>query len=87
MKKDAYCAISLCSIAFFPHRSDISSFFPVMITIEDIQAAAARINVHRTPILTNSTVNALASEHCGVPVELFFKCELLQKTGCKGMSR
>ncbi|KAG2219459.1 hypothetical protein INT45_008107 [Circinella minor] len=51
------------------------------ITIEDIQAAAARINVHRTPILTSTSINTLASENAGVPLELFFKCEPLQKTG------
>ena len=53
------------------------------ITIEDIQAAAARIDVHRTPILTSTAINTLASENAGVPLELFFKCEPLQKTGCK----
>ncbi|KAI7859240.1 serine racemase [Circinella umbellata] len=51
------------------------------ITIEDIQAAAARINVHRTPILTSTAINTLASENAGAPLELFFKCEPLQKTG------
>ena len=53
------------------------------VTIEDIQAAAARINVHRTPVLTNATINRIASENVGQPIEIFFKCELLQKTGCK----
>ncbi|KAG0174923.1 hypothetical protein DFQ28_003652 [Apophysomyces sp. BC1034] len=50
------------------------------VSIEDIQAAATRIDVHRTPVLTCSTINALVSEKAG-PVELFFKCELFQKTG------
>ncbi|KAF7731533.1 hypothetical protein EC973_009297 [Apophysomyces ossiformis] len=51
-----------------------------MVTIEDIQAAAARIQVHRTPVLKCSTLDSLVSEKIG-SVELFFKCELLQKTG------
>ncbi|KAI9492912.1 tryptophan synthase beta subunit-like PLP-dependent enzyme [Zychaea mexicana] len=51
------------------------------ITIEDVQAAAARINVHRTPVLTSTAISSIASENAGVPLELFFKCELLQKTG------
>ncbi|KAI9270715.1 tryptophan synthase beta subunit-like PLP-dependent enzyme [Phascolomyces articulosus] len=51
------------------------------ITIEDIQAAAARIDAHRTPVLTSTAINTIASENSGSPMELFFKCELLQKTG------
>ncbi|KAI8148361.1 tryptophan synthase beta subunit-like PLP-dependent enzyme [Fennellomyces sp. T-0311] len=51
------------------------------VTIEDVQAAAARISVHRTPVLTNETINRIASENAGRPIEIFFKCELLQKTG------
>lgn len=53
------------------------------LTIEDIQAAAARIQVHRTPVLTCSTLDSMVSERCGVPIQLFFKCELFQKTGCR----
>jgi threonine dehydratase/serine racemase len=53
------------------------------ITIEDIQAAAARINVHRTPVLTSSTLNKIASTNSNWPLELYLKCEPLQKTGCK----
>jgi threonine dehydratase len=52
-----------------------------MTTIEKILQAAERINVHRTPVLTSSTLDSMASTES--PVELFFKCELLQKTGCK----
>ncbi|KAI8341219.1 tryptophan synthase beta subunit-like PLP-dependent enzyme [Chlamydoabsidia padenii] len=51
------------------------------ITIEDIQAAAARINVHRTPVLTSSTLNKIASTNSNCPLELYLKCEPLQKTG------
>ncbi|KAI9306337.1 pyridoxal-5'-phosphate-dependent protein beta subunit [Cunninghamella echinulata] len=51
------------------------------ITIEDVQAAATRIKVHRTPVLSCSTVNNIASENNALPIELFFKCELFQKTG------
>src|ERR1700692_4521774 len=46
-------------------------------TWETIQAAHQRIapRIHRTPVLTSATIDAL----CGA--ELFFKCENLQKTG------
>lgn len=46
-------------------------------TIEDVRQAAKRIQpfVHRTPILTCSTLN----EMCGA--EIFFKCENFQKVG------
>lgn len=52
------------------------------ITIDNILQAAERINVHRTPVLTCTTLDNLASKP-DAPVELFFKCELFQKTGCK----
>lgn len=52
------------------------------VTIDHILQAAERIQVHRTPVLTNSTIDNLASQE-NAPVELFFKCELFQKTGCK----
>ncbi|KAL7318836.1 hypothetical protein PS15m_002030 [Mucor circinelloides] len=50
------------------------------ITIDNIIQASERIQVHRTPVQTCTTMNNLASEP-DAPVELFFKCELLQKTG------
>jgi len=37
--------------------------------------------VHQTPVLTCSTFNKQASKNCNQEVELFFKCENLQKTG------
>ena len=42
--------------------------------------------VHQTPVLTCSTFNKLASKNSGckdnsIKIELFFKCENLQKTG------
>jgi threonine dehydratase len=48
-----------------------------MITLDDLRAAHARIrpHVHRTPVLTNQTINTLAG------AELFFKCENFQKIG------
>src|SRR5256886_4059509 len=44
---------------------------------EDLLAAHARIapRVHRTPVLTSASLNAMSG------AELFFKCENLQKTG------
>src|SRR5579863_5142364 len=46
-------------------------------TWEAIQAAHQRIapRIHRTPVLTSATIDAL----CGA--QIFFKCENLQKTG------
>ncbi|KAL0079751.1 tryptophan synthase beta subunit-like PLP-dependent enzyme [Phycomyces blakesleeanus] len=49
------------------------------VTFGDVEAAWARINVTRTPVHTCATFDALASHT--TPVELFFKCELFQKTG------
>src|SRR3989442_10488456 len=44
---------------------------------QDILAAHARIapRIHRTPVLTSSSLNAMTG------TQLFFKCENLQKTG------
>jgi threonine dehydratase/serine racemase len=52
------------------------------ITIDNICQAAERIEVHRTQALTNTFLSSLASQD-DFPIELFFKCELFQKTGCK----
>lgn len=48
-----------------------------MITLKDIEKAHDRIRpfIHRTPILTNSSLNELSG------AELFFKCENFQKAG------
>lgn len=45
--------------------------------LQDIRAAHERIRaqIHRTPILTSESLNAMTGAH------LFFKCENLQKTG------
>lgn len=68
----------------FSHNLPPSTFIYNMtqVTIEHILQAAERIEVHRTPVLTNTTINELASQEIA-PIELFFKCELFQKTGCK----
>lgn len=60
----------------------LSSKMTINITIDHILQAAERIKVHRTPVQSCAAISALASvdDH---PVEVFFKCELLQKTGCK----
>ena len=44
---------------------------------------ATRAAVHRTPVLTCSTMDALAAERSATPRSLFFKCELFQKTGAR----
>ena len=48
-----------------------------------IEEAYKRIKpfVHQTPVLTCSTFNKQASKNCDEEIELFFKCENLQKTG------
>ena len=49
----------------------------------DVLAARERIvrHVHRTPVLTCSSLSALASAGAGVPLALAFKCELFQRSG------
>lgn len=49
------------------------------ITLGDIIQASKRIDAHHTPVMTCQTINEFASKSS--PIELFFKCELLQKTG------
>ena len=48
------------------------------LSIAEIRAAYARIeqHIHRTPVLTSKTFDALSGG-----LQLFFKCENLQKTG------
>lgn len=48
-----------------------------MVTIEDILAAAERINghIHRTPVITSRSFNETTGK------EVFFKCENLQRAG------
>ncbi|MFO7654935.1 MAG: pyridoxal-phosphate dependent enzyme [Candidatus Krumholzibacteriia bacterium] len=50
---------------------------PDLPTLADVRAAAVRIapHVHRTPVLTSRSLNALTG------AELFFKCENLQRVG------
>jgi len=57
---------------------------PYAATIETIQKAMNRIQpyIHRTPVLTCSTLDTRASEGCPSGVrQLFFKCEVFQKVG------
>lgn len=58
----------------FPYPPGMS---PLPVTIEDVREAARRLDgvVHRTPVLTCSTLDALAGRR------LFFKCEHLQRVG------
>jgi hypothetical protein len=53
-----------------------------MLNISDIQAAAARIQVHITPVLTSTILDEVAEDQ-GHTRHLLFKCELLQKSGCE----
>lgn len=48
-----------------------------VVTLDGIRQAAARIgpHVHRTPVLTNTYLNETSGR------DVFFKCELFQKTG------
>ncbi len=47
------------------------------ITLQDIQTAHERIapHIHRTPVLTNKSINAIAG------CDIYFKCENFQKIG------
>ncbi|XP_056414700.1 serine racemase isoform X2 [Hyla sarda] len=50
---------------------------PYCVTLRDIQEAQRRIQgfIHTTPVMTSASLDALAAR------KLFFKCELLQKSG------
>ncbi|CAM4665448.1 unnamed protein product, partial [Lepidochelys olivacea] len=50
---------------------------PYCISLGDAEAAQTGLHglIHRTPILTSSSLDELAGHR------LFFKCELFQKTG------
>ncbi|CAO3640983.1 unnamed protein product [Mucor hiemalis] len=48
------------------------------VTIQHILQAAERIEVHRTPVLTNTTINELASQE-NAPIELFSNVNFFKK--------
>ena len=77
-----YTADIKCDRKFTQLPLYLSYKMTINITIDHILQAAERIKVHRTPVQSSAAISALASvdDH---PVEVFFKCELLQKTGCK----
>ncbi|KIJ53955.1 hypothetical protein M422DRAFT_24952 [Sphaerobolus stellatus SS14] len=52
------------------------------VTLDDVLKAAEEIGpfIHRTPVVTSKTADALASED-NLPVQLVMKCENLQKVG------
>lgn len=54
-----------------------------VITLADVKAAHERIapHIHLTPVLTCHTLDRFASDGACGPRELFFKCELFQKSG------
>lgn len=51
-------------------------------TLEEIREAAETIKpfIHRTPVLTSSTIDGFGSSG-GTPVRVLFKCENFQKVG------
>ncbi|KAH8915473.1 putative serine/threonine dehydratase [Atractiella rhizophila] len=58
------------------------------VTFEDVKEAAERIRpfVNRTPVLTSTTIDSLASTHLSssanpLRIKIFFKCENFQKIG------
>lgn len=53
------------------------------ISAADVNAAHARIapHVHRTPVLSCASLDAMASSATALPISLHFKCELFQRTG------
>jgi len=70
---------------FLPTATTFSQFnntYMAGLSINDIQAAAARIQVHTTPVVTSTILDALAGSEQH-PRHLLFKCELLQKSGCE----
>ena len=58
--------------------ADSVTIVSMSVTLGDIKAAAARIggHVHRTEVRTCETFNRMAGDK-----QLFFKCEMWQKTG------
>lgn len=64
---------------------EITTYEMGQISLEEIKKAAQRISGHAvmTPIMTNNTLDELASESASTtnPVSLFFKCEVFQHTG------
>ena len=69
-----FCAVSSSRRVSQTSRKEIRKY---CISIEDVREAMNRIRdrVHRTPVLTCSSLD----EQSGM--NLFFKCELFQKTG------
>lgn len=53
------------------------------LSLREVKEAYQRIApfVHQTPVMTCSTLDKLASQKAGKPVQLVFKCENFQKTG------
>jgi threonine dehydratase len=51
-------------------------------TLADIQSAHKLIEsrIHKTPVLTSTSINALASSD-SLKMALFFKCENMQRVG------
>jgi hypothetical protein len=64
------------------HFFSFNNTYMAGLSINDIQAAAARIQVHTTPVVTSTILDALAGSEQH-PRHLLFKCELLQKSGCE----
>ena len=53
------------------------------LTFDDVESAYQRISqyIHETPILTCSSINNIVNQNCSQMLNLYFKCENLQKTG------
>lgn len=53
------------------------------VSIEDVQAAAVRIGsmAHKTPVVRCASLDAMAGEQTQGDVQLFFKCENVQRVG------
>ena len=53
------------------------------LNVGEIRNAALEIKdfIHKTPVLTSSTIDGFASETLGLNVKLLFKCENFQKVG------
>ncbi|KAK9759615.1 hypothetical protein K7432_017205 [Basidiobolus ranarum] len=53
------------------------------VTFEDVQRASERIAplIHKTPVMTCSTLDGFSQTEASPDIRLFFKCEMFQKTG------
>lgn len=69
--------------SFVSASTDSRPFMENTPTVEEIRFAATQIKdyIHKTPVITSTTINGFASETLGLDTRLLFKCENFQKIG------